>query len=74
MTSILCTEYNIIIIYFLYGSPFKHLWSLSKVHVQYILPVNEPSLEDDRLRAMARERGEKERDSERVGEGEGQRQ
>ena len=50
--------------YFLYGPPFKHLWSLSEVHVQYILPVNEPSLEDDWLRAIVRERGEeRERES-----------
>ena len=59
-----CIKYDIVLsiiillcfAYFFYGPPFKHLWSLSEVHVQYILPVKEPSLEDDWLRAMVRER------------------
>ena len=50
--------------YSLYGPPFQHLWSLSEVNIQYILPVNESSLEDDRLRAMGKI-GERERERER---------
>ena len=47
--------------YFFYGPSLKYLRSLSEIHVQYIFPVNKPSLEDDWLRAKV---GERERERE----------
>jgi hypothetical protein len=44
---------------------------LSEVHIQYILPVNEPSLEDDWLRSKdgegERRKGGREREREKKG-------